>query len=84
MKKFVTRDMVNKELEIEIEFAKKNGSIDAYEDVPGKQAFRDGVYQGTNNSYVRAVADVKRYLKSIVESNPDLKVSDVLNKIVYQ
>lgn len=84
MKKFVTSEQVKDELKRQIEFAEKNGSIDAYEEVPGKQAFREGLYQGINNSYVRAVADVKRYLKQLVSSNPDIKVSDILNKIVYQ
>lgn len=84
MKKFVTSEQVKDELKRQIEFAEKNGSIDAYEDVPGKQAFRDGVYQGTNNGYVSGVVSVKRYLKQLVSSNPDVKVSDILNKIVYQ
>ena len=84
MKKFVTSEHVKTELERQIEFAEKNGSIDAYEEVPGKQAFRDGVYQGTNNGYVSGVVSVKRYLKQLVSSNPDVKVSDILNKIVYQ
>lgn len=84
MKKFVTSEQVKDELKRQIEFAEKNGSIDAYEEVPGKQAFRDGLYQGINNSYVRGVSDVKTYLKQVMISNPDVKVSDVILKIVYQ
>ena len=84
IKKFVTSEHVKDELKRQIEFAEKNGSIDSYEDVPGKQAFRDGVYQGTNNGYVSGVVSVKRYLKQLVSSNPNVKVSDILNKIVYQ
>ena len=84
MKKFVTSEQVKDELKRQIEFVENNGSIDAYEDVPGKQAFRDGVYQGVNNGYVSGVVSVKRYLKQLLSSNPDLKVSDIINKIVYQ
>ena len=63
---------------------KQNGWGDAYTEVPGKQAYNDGLYTGLMNGYAEAVHDIKKYLKQIVYKNPDVKVSKVIDLIKFE
>lgn len=48
--------------------------LDAYAEVPGKQAYGDGFHTGYTEGYVNACADVLRYLKS----NKSETVDDII------
>jgi hypothetical protein len=61
---------------------KQNGWTDAYTDVPGKQAYEDGLYTGFTNGYDEASRDIKKYIKCLVEENPKLEVKKILDLIV--
>ena len=61
---------------------KQNGWTDAYTDVPGKQAYEDGLYTGFTNGYAEASRDIKKYIKCLVEENPKLEVKKILDLIV--
>jgi hypothetical protein len=61
---------------------KQNGWTDAYTDVPGKQAYDDGLYTGFTNGYAEASRDIKKYIKCLVEENPKLEVKKILDLIV--
>lgn len=62
---------------------KQNGWVDAYTDVPGKQAYEDGLYTGLMNGYAEAAYDIKKYIKCIIEENPKIEAKKILDLIVY-
>ena len=51
---------------------------------PGKQAYTEGVITGLNNGYVEAICDIKKYMKQIVDENPDIKVSKMIDLIKFE
>ena len=61
---------------------KQNGWTDAYTDVPGKQAYEDGLYTGLMNGYAEAAHDIKKYIKCLVEENPKIEAKKILDLIV--
>ena len=62
---------------------KQIGWGDAYTDVPGKQAYEDGLYTGLMNGYAEAVYDIKKYIKCLVEENPQIEAKKILELMVY-
>ena len=61
-----------------------NGWVEAYKECPGNQAYTEGVITGLNNGYAAAVCDIKKYLKQLVNENPDVKVSNVIDLIKFE
>lgn len=61
----------------------QNGWTDAYTDVPGKQAYEDGLYTGLMNGYAEAVYDIKKYIKCLVEENPSIEAQKILDLMAY-
>ena len=68
----------------QFDIQENNGWAEAYKDCPGKQAYTDGVITGLNNGYAAAVCDIKKYLKQLVNENPDVKVSNVIDLIKFE
>ena len=66
----------------QFDIQKQNGWADAYTDVPGKQAYEDGLYTGLMNGYAEAVHDIKKYIKCLVEENPKIETKQILDLIV--
>ena len=61
---------------------KQNGWVDAYTDVPGKQAYEDGLYTGFTNGYAEASRGIKKYIKCLVEENPKIEAKKILDLII--
>ena len=61
-----------------------NGWVEAYKECPGNQAYTEGVITGLNNGYVEAICDIKKYMKQIVDENPDIKVSKMIDLIKFE
>ena len=84
MKKFII-DLHQKEsVKNQFSIQENNGWVEAYKDCTGKQAYTDGVITGLNNGYAEAVWDIKKYMKKIVDENPDIKVSKMIDLIKFE
>ena len=84
MNKFVIDSHQNESVKNQFDIQENNGWVEAYKDCPGKQAYTDGVITGLNNGYAEAVWDIKKYLKQLVDENPDVKVSKVIDLIKFE
>ena len=84
MNKFIINSHQKESVKNQFDVQENNGWIEAYKDCPGKQAYTDGVITGLNNGYVAAVYDIKKYLKQLVDENPDVKVSNVIDLIKFE
>ena len=84
MKKFII-DLHQKEsVKNQFSIQENNGWVEAYKECPGNQAYTEGVITGLNNGYAEAVWDIKKYLKQLVDENPDVKVSKVIDLIKFE
>lgn len=81
MNKFIIDSHQKESVKNQFDIQENNGWVEAYKDCPGKQAYTDGVITGLNNGYAEAVWDIKKYLKQLVDENPDVKVSKVIDLI---
>ena len=84
MNSFIIDLHQKKSVKNEFDIQENNGWTEAYKDCPGKQAYTDGVITGLNNGYAEAVWDIKKYLKQLVDENPDVKVSKVIDLIKFE
>ena len=84
MNKFIIDSHQKESVKNHFEIQENNGWVEAYKDCPGKQAYTDGVITGLNNGYAEAVWDIKKYLKQLVDENPDVKVSKVIDLIKFE
>ena len=84
MNKFVIDSHKKESVKNQFDIQENNGWVEAYKDCPGKQAYTDGVITGLNNGYAEAVWDIKKYLKQLVDENPDVKVSKVIDLIKFE
>ena len=84
MKKFIINSHQKESVKNQFDIQENNGWVEAYKDCPGKQAYTDGVITGLNNGYAEAVWDIKKYLKQLVDENPDVKVSKVIDLIKFE
>lgn len=84
MNKFIIDSHQKESVKNQFEIQENNGWVEAYKDCPGKQAYTDGVITGLNNGYADAVWDIKKYLKQLVDENPDVKVSKVIDLIKFE
>ena len=84
MNNFIIDLHQKKSVKNEFDIQENNGWAEAYKDCPGKQAYTDGVITGLNNGYAAAVCDIKKYLKQLVNENPDVKVSNVIDLIKFE
>ena len=84
MNNFIIDLHQKKSVKNEFDIQENNGWTEAYKDCPGKQAYTDGVITGLNNGYAEAVWDIKKYLKQLVDENPDVKVSKVIDLIKFE
>ena len=84
MKKFII-DLHQKEsVKNQFSIQENNGWVEAYKECPGNQAYTEGVITGLNNGYAAAVCDIKKYLKQLVNENPDVKVSKAIDLIKFE
>ena len=72
MNKFVIDSHQKESVKNQFDIQENNGWVEAYKDCPGKQAYAEGVIVGLNDGYVEAVCDIKKYLKQLVDENPDV------------
>ena len=84
MNNFIIDLLQKKSVKNQFDIQENNGWTEAYKDCPGKQAYTDGVITGLNNGYVEAICDIKKYMKKIVDENPDVKVSNVIDLIKFE
>ena len=56
-------------------------TAEGYVDINGDEAFLDGAYRGGTDCYMLAIDQLVSYMKEIVKSDPDVKVSEILEKI---
>ena len=84
MNKFIIDSHQKESVKNQFDNQENNGWVEAYKDCPGKQAYTDGVITGLNNGYAEAVYDIKKYLKQLVDENPDVKVSKVIDLIKFE
>jgi hypothetical protein len=84
MNKFIIDSHQKESVKNHFDIQENNGWVEAYKDCPGKQAYTDGVITGLNNGYAEAVWDIKKYLKQLVDENPDVKVSKVIDLIKFE
>jgi hypothetical protein len=84
MNKFIINSHQKESVKNQFDIQENNGWVEAYKDCPGKQAYTDGVITGLNNGYAEAVWDIKKYLKQLVDENPDVKVSKVIDLIKFE
>lgn len=56
-------------------------TAEGYVDVNGAEAFLDGAYRGGSDCYMLAIDQLVAYMKEAVKSNPDIMVSEILEKI---
>ena len=84
MNKFIINSHQKESVKNHFDIQENNGWVEAYKDCPGKQAYTDGVITGLNNGYAEAVWDIKKYLKQLVDENPDVKVSKVIDLIKFE
>ena len=84
MNKFIIYSHQKESVKNQFDIQENNGWVEAYKDCPGKQAYTDGVITGLNNGYAEAVWDIKKYLKQLVDENPDVKVSKVIDLIKFE
>ena len=84
MNNFIIDLHQKKSVKNQFDIQENNGWTEAYKDYPGKQAYTDGVITGLNNDYAEAVYDIKKYLKQLVDENPDVKVSKVIDLIKFE
>jgi hypothetical protein len=80
--KFVISAYQNQAVQNQLALQEVNGWFSAYKDVRGDTAYKEGVITGGNNCYVDAIYDLKRYIKSLVNEEPDLKASKLIDLIV--
>ena len=83
MKKFVIEKRQHDCYNRQFSLAKENGWSDAYIDVPGKQAYEEGLCTGLFNGYADAVHDIKKYIKELISVDPDINANKILELIVY-
>lgn len=84
MNKFIIDSHQKESVKNQFDIQENNGWVEAYKDCPGKQAYTDGVITGLNNGYAEAVWDIKKYLKQLVDENPDVNVSKVIDLIKFE
>lgn len=84
MNKFIINSHQKESVKNQFDIQENNGWVEAYKDCPGKQAYTDGVITGLNNGYAEAVWDIKKYLKQLVDENPNVKVSKVIDLIKFE
>ena len=84
MNKFIIDSHQKESVKNQFDIQENNGWVEAYKDCPGKQAYTDGVITGLNNGYAEAVWDIKKYLNQLVDENPDVKVSKVIDLIKFE
>lgn len=84
MNKFIIDSHQKESVKNQFDIQENNGWVEAYKDCPGKQAYTDGVITGLNNGYAEAVWDIKKYLKQLVDENPNVKVSKVIDLIKFE
>jgi hypothetical protein len=84
MNKFIIDSHQKESVKNQFDIQENNGWVEAYKYCPGKQAYTDGVITGLNNGYAEAVWDIKKYLKQLVDENPDVKVSKVIDLIKFE
>lgn len=84
MKKFVIDSRQRESVHRQVDIQEKNRWMDAYRDIPGSQAYLDGIYTGVNNGYADCIHDIKKYLKSLVDEKPEIKLSNVIDLIVFE
>lgn len=84
MNKFIINSHQKESVKNHFDIQENNGWVEAYKDCPGKQAYTDGVITGLNNGYAEAVWDIKKYLKKLVDENPNVKVSKVIDLIKFE
>ena len=82
MKKFNINNNQSEKCHHYFDIQKQNGWSDTYTDVPGKQAYEDGLYTGLMNGYAEAAHDIKKYIKCLVEENPKIEAKKILDHIV--
>lgn len=80
MKNFYINDqceeLVKKQIKLYL-----NQTSEGYVDVNGKEAFLDGAYRGGSDCYMLAIDQLVSYMKEAVKSDPDIMVSEILEKI---
>ena len=84
MNKFIINSHQKESVKNQFDIQENNGWVEAYKDCPGKQAYAEGVIAGLNNGYVEAICDIKKYMKTIVDENPDIKVSKMIDLIKFE
>ena len=84
MNKFIINSHQKESVKNQFDVQENNGGVEAYKDCPGKQAYTDGVITGLKNGYAAAVCDIKKYLKQLVDENPDVKVSNMIDLIKFE
>ena len=84
MNKFIINPHQKESVKNQFDIQENNGWVEAYKDCPGKQAYTDGVITGLNNGYAEAVWDIKKYMYQLVDENPDVKVSNVIDLIKFE
>lgn len=82
--KFVISAYQNQAVQNQLALQEVNGWVSAYKDVRGDTAYKEGVISGLKNGYTDAITDIKRYIKSLVKNNPDLKASELIDLIVNE
>ena len=84
MNNFIIDLLQKKSVKNQFDIQENNGGVEAYKECPGNQAYTEGVITGLNNGYVEAICDIKKYMKKIVDENPDVKVSNVIDLIKFE
>ena len=84
MNKFIIDSHQKESVKNQFYIQENNGWVEAYKECPGNQAYTEGVITGLNNGYAVAVCDIKKYLKQLVNENPDVKVSNVIDLIKFE